>query len=211
MNITNSISYLTMFIIRIACVAGILFSSALLGRGQGTLHITFDGPPYQPPGSMFLVQQYSELGMYFRPIPGTDGFARTWTNMPPEWPNNGTPYLQATAGDSLMFSYQNGPAFGLISVDLARATIGFPDYTVNFIGYRPDGSTISTTFAGANIAFQTHYFGPEWLYGLTRVEIPNHTWSLDNLVVFIPEPATNALLIFAALAVGRLRLGRRRV
>jgi hypothetical protein len=149
--------------------------------------------------------------MYFRPIPGSDGFARTWTNMPPEWPNNGTPYLQTGMGDSLQFSYLNGPLFGLVSVDLARATIGFPDYTVAFIGYRPDGSTISTTFAGANIAFQTHYFGPEWSYGLTRVEIPNHTWSLDNLVIFIPEPATTALLIFAALAVGLLRLGRRRV
>lgn len=192
----------------------IVFAAAALAipaicPGQGTLHITFDGPPYQVPGSGVLVQHYSEQGMSFRPIPGTDGFVRTWTNMPPEWPNNGTPYLQATAGDSLMFSYQNGPSFGLISIDLARATIGFPDYTVAFIGYRSDGSTISTSLSGANIAFQTHYFGPAWLHGLTRVEVPNHTWSLDNLVVSIPEPGTGALLVIGTLTLLFWRVKRR--
>ncbi len=156
--------------------------SPLISLGQGTLHITFDGPPYQVPGSGVLVQQYSEQGMSFEPIPGTDGFVRTWTNMPSEWPNNGTPYLQATAGDSLMFSMQNNSLFGVVSVDLARATIGFPDYTVIFVGYRSDGSTVSTSFSGTDINFQTHYFGSEWLFGLTRVEIPSNTWSLDNLV-----------------------------
>jgi hypothetical protein len=189
----------------------IVFAWPVLCLGQGTLHITFDGPPYQVPGSGVLVQQYFEQGMYFRPIPGTDGFVRTWTNMPPEWPNNGTPYIQTTRGDSLSFSYLNGPVFGLVSVDLARATAGFSSYTVHFVGYRSDGSSITTTLSGTNIEFETHYFGPEWSYGLTRVEIPNYPWSLDNLVVIIPEPATTALLLVGVLAIGLLRLGRRRV
>ncbi len=47
--------------------------------GQGTLTITFDGPPNQPVGSQILVQQYFESGMSFRPLSGTDGFARVWT------------------------------------------------------------------------------------------------------------------------------------
>jgi hypothetical protein len=172
--------------------------------GQGTLHITFDGPPYQVPGSQILVQQYSELGMSFRPIPGTDGFARVWTNMPPEWPDNGSPYLQATAGDSLRISYI-AASFGLVSVDLAAFTTGLPDYTVNFFGYRQDGSIITTSFSGNGIEFQTYKFGPEWLYGLARVDIPNHRWSLDNLVVFIPEPSAAALLLAGGLVFSVFR------
>jgi hypothetical protein len=194
-----------------ASVLLLAFTWPVLCRGQGTLHITFDGPPFQVPGSQILVQQYFEKGMYFRPIPGTDGFARTWSNMPPGWPDNGTPYVQTGAVDSLMFSYLSGPVFGLASVDLAGFSIGFPNYTVNLVGYRSDGGTIATSFSGSGIVFQTHDFGSEWSFGLTRVEIPNYGWSLDNLVVVIPEPGTTALLIFAALAVGLLRLGRRRV
>jgi hypothetical protein len=178
--------------------------------GQGTLHITFDGPPFQPPSSGFLVQQYFEEGMYFRPIPGTDGFVRAWTNRATGWPDNGTPYVQTGAGDSLMFSYHNSASFGLLSVDLAAFSIGIPNFTVNFLGHRSDGSTISTSFSGSGIQFRTYNFSPEWSYDLTRVEIPNHTWSLDNLVVIIPEPGTNALLLVGALALGLLRLKRRR-
>jgi hypothetical protein len=189
----------------------LVFAWPVLCLGQGTLHITFDGPPFHVPGSQILVQQYFEQGMYFRPIPGTDGFARTWTNMPPGFPINDTPYLQAGAVDSLVFSMQNNSLFGVVSVDLAGFSIGFPNYTVNFVGYRPDGGTLSTSFSGSGIVFQTHYFGPEWSFGLTRVEIPNYPWSLDNLVVIIPEPATTALLLVGVLAIGLLRLGRRRV
>jgi hypothetical protein len=188
-----------------------LILSPLRSLGQGTLHITFDGPPFQVPGSQILVQQYLEQGMYFRPIPGTDGFARSWTNRSAIWPDNGTPYVQTGMGDSLLFSYLDGPAFGLVSVDVAGFSTVLPNFTITFVGYFPDGSTVNTSFSGSGISFQTYYFDPEWAYGLTRVEVPNHTWSLDNLVVVIPEPATGMLLIFGALAVGLLRLGRRRV
>jgi hypothetical protein len=172
--------------------------------GQGTLQITFDGPPLQPPGSDFLVQQYFESGMYFRSPPGSDGFARTWTGLPPEWPNNGTPYLSAGAGDSLAFSFANESSFGVASVDLAGFSTGAPDYTVDFVGYRSDGGTISTSFSGTGVDFQTYYFGSDWSSGLTRVEIPNYGWSLDNLVVAVPEPSANALLIIGFI-ISRFR------
>jgi hypothetical protein len=185
-----------------ASVLLLVFTWPVLSLGQGTIHITFDGPPLQPPGSIFGVAQYFEQGLQFRPIPGTDQFGRAWTNLPSAWPNNGTPYVITGVGDSLMFSSSSGPMFGLVSVDLAAFSTGFPNYTVNFVGYRSGGGTITTSFSGNGIAFQTYYFGPEWLSGLTRVEIPNYGWSLDNLMVFIPEPSAGAILLFGALMFG---------
>jgi hypothetical protein len=49
------------------------------GLAQGTLSITFEGPPVQPLGTSYFVQQYYESDMWFRPLgvvgPG-NGFSR---------------------------------------------------------------------------------------------------------------------------------------
>lgn len=166
--------------------------------GQSTLDVNFNGQPDQVPGSQILVQQYIEQGMYFRALPNTDGFARVWTGMPPEWPNNGTPYLQATLGDSLVFNVADGASFGLASVDLAAFTTGLPSYAVTFVGYRPNGSTITANFSGHGTDFQTYHFDPDWSSDLVKVEIPNDGWSLDNLVVAVPEPGSFAFLTLGA-------------
>jgi len=168
---------------------------------QGTLRINFDGLPAQVPGSQVLVQQYSESGISFQPLAGSDGFARVWTGMPPEWPSDGTPYLQATTGDSLSFRSESGSSFGLLSVDLAAFTTGLPDYTLDFIGYLNNGGTVSTSFSGTGINFQTYNFGPDWSSGLTRVEISNYAWSLDNLVVAVPEPGIPKLIALGAIVM----------
>jgi hypothetical protein len=47
--------------------------------------------------------------------------------------------------------------------------------------------------------FQTFYFNKEWS-GLARVEIPTPLWSLDNLVVSVPEPNGEVLFLAAGLA-----------
>lgn len=172
--------------------------------GQGTLQITFDGPPYQPPDSDFNVQSYYESGMYFHPLPGTDGFGRAWSGRAAGWPNDGTPYLMTGAVDSLAFGFTNSSQFGVVSVDLAAFSIGFTNYTVNFVGFHSDGSTITTSFSGTGIDFQTYSFSSDWSSGLTRVEIPNYGWSLDNLVVAVPEPSVGALFIVGAI-IFRLR------
>jgi hypothetical protein len=163
--------------------------------GQGTLQITFDGPPNQPPGSDFLVQSYFESGMYFQPIPGTDGFGRAWSGQPAGIPEDGTPYIVTGAGETLAFSFTSASEFGLTSVELAGFSIGAPDYTVTFVGYHSDGSTVQASFSGSGIQFQTYNFGSDWSSGLTKVELPDSDWSLDNLVVAVPEPSANALLI----------------
>ena len=169
--------------------------------GQGTFQVTFDGPPPQPPGTQYGVTSYYESGMWFSPIGPSDPanqFTRNGGGLP-LYPEDGTPYLQAALGDSLSFGFQNSSLFGATSVDLAGYSTVLPDFNITFVGYRPNGSTITTSFSGSGIGFRTFYFSPEWASGLARVEVPYPAWSMDNLGVAIPEPMTAPLLVLAAL------------
>jgi hypothetical protein len=49
------------------------------------------------------------------------------------------------------------------------------------------------------VDFETFNFGPEFS-SLTKVEIPDYGWSLDNLKlsVQVPEPSGGALLVLAS-------------
>jgi len=179
--------------------------------GQGTFRITFDGPPPQPTNSDYTLQNYYEGGMWFRPLQGSAGFGRTGGGLTSLFPYDGSPYLHGAFGDSLAFSFQTGSLFGVFSVDLAGYSTVVPDFTVDFVGYRSDGSTISTSFSGNGIDFRTVNFGPDWSSGLTRVEIPNYGWSLDNLVVSIPEPSAGALVLVGTLAFGFWRMKKEKI
>ena len=172
---------------------------------QGTLQITFDGPPDQPPGSSYNVQSYYESGMWFLPLSGTDGFGRVWSNPPTGLPNDGTPYLNASAVDSLSFGFTDGRSFGLSAVNLAGYSTVVPDFSVEFIGYRPDGSAITESFSGSGIKFQTYYFDSAWYSGLTKVEIPDYGWSLDNLVVAVPEPGICTFSVLGVIVFWQIR------
>jgi len=183
--------------------------------GQGTFTwITFDGPPLQPPGTAYTIQQYFENSMSFTPVSGGTGFGRVGrpTANTSAWPDNGTAFLDAAIGDSLQFSAMNGSPFSLVSVDLAEYATGFArPLTVQFVGYMPDGSTVMTNFVTDGIIdgigpladFQTFHFGLEFS-GLRRVEVPTIGWSLDNLALWrdVPEPGTGALLGLAAALLG---------
>src|SRR5262249_54351926 len=119
------------------------------------------------------------------------------------YPENGTPYLQALIGDSLQFYPLDGSTFGLVSVDLAEYSTVFTSPTVTFNGFKADGTTVSKTFTldgiidgtGPPLDFQTFSFGPEFA-NLVRVEVPTQGYSLDNLIVTIPEPCAGSLLLF---------------
>ena len=200
-------------------VAALMFLLCLCTVGaQGTferLTVSFDGPPSQAPTYARLLQFYDESGVWFRPIPATDGFTRQGSNPPSFYPNNGTMYLQASLGDSLMFGLDDGSSFDPVSVDLAEYSaillqmLG-PE-TVHFVGYRQDGTVLTDDITTAGIfngiapVFQTFYFDPAFS-DLVRVEIPIFP-SLDNLTLqrSVPEPGTGALLCVGALLLG-LRL-----
>jgi len=49
--------------------------------------------------------------------------------------------------------------------------------------------------------FQTFHFGSGFT-SLDRVEIPTYGWSLDNLIVAVPEPSVLGLFAFGALLLG---------
>ena len=153
--------------------------------------------------------------MSFQPI-GPVGFVRQGGAVS-FYPENGTTYLQAAFQSTLTFSFINGVLFDLVAVDLAEYSTVVPNAaTVHFIGYHFDGSVVTTDLitdgiidgTGPLVDFQTFQFDDRFT-GLTRVEIPTFGWSLDNLVVSVPEPSTWCLLLVGGLLLGALKFRRR--
>ena len=188
-------------------IALALFVSMSNCAAQGTLKMTFEG---QASGTAVYMQQYFESGMWFRPLgvvgPG-NGFVQRGDGVRPFFPDNGTGYLQAGLGDSLMFSFLNGSSFSLNSVDLAEfSTLYNYPATIQFIGYRSDGSIVTANLTTDGIIdgtgpladFETFSFGPEF-NNLQRVEIPSYGWCFDNLVVSVPEPSVSSLMLLGGL------------
>jgi hypothetical protein len=186
---------------------------AWLGQchGQGTLvPITFDGPPEF--GRVQNFYTYSESGMLFAAIldeRGYGGFGRINRWRVEGYPYNGTAYIQTCCNYPVEITSTSGLPFGLVSVDVAEAASYWPyPATVPFIGYRADGSSVSTNFTTDGIIdvpgrpdFQTFYFGPEFSQ-LTRVRLPGYSASLDNLWVYIiPEPSVGGLLVLGGLLI----------
>ena len=206
----------------LACLCGVVGS-----YGQGTLQITFDGPPSQPPGTATFVTNYYESGMLFLgalntngPLPMFSRFGRNGGGITGR-PDDGSAYLDS-GPSTLMFSFTNSLVFGLLSVDLAEYSTVFSNEpaTVPFLGYQQGGGIVTNVFTTDGIIdgtgpladFQTFYFTN--FTDLTRVEIPGPPspsgWSLDNLVVSTPEPATSGLLLAGGLALGLVKLLNRR-
>lgn len=194
-------------------------------HGQGTLeplHITFDGSPSVAPGTAISVQYYFESGIVFQAI-GSPGPGNTFTRHGggiSTSPDNGTAYVRTALGQSLTFNFADGSLFNVDSVDLAEYSTVVPNAaTVHFVGYHPDGSTVTMDWTTDGIIdgtgpladFQTFSFRGAFT-GLSRVEIPTYGWSLDNLMVSrrIPEPAPGALLVAGILLLGVLGRGGRK-
>lgn len=166
-------------------------------QGQGTVQITFDRPPVSP----VVVPNYSESGILFTAILDPQGYGGIYRV--PSWamsyPYNGTAFIQCALISPVEVTSRSGLPFGLISVDLAEQLKTIPNaVTAQFTGYRLDGSSVTASFTTDGIIgmpgvhdFQTFYFGPEFESGFSRVVISPgfpYLWSLDNLVVSIPEP-----------------------
>src|SRR6266487_3037432 len=152
-----------------ACFASLLASAAMCD-GQEQIHITFDGPPPQPPGSSYVIQRYDEAGMSFSSM-NTFGLARVGSNPPTGLPDNGTAYLDTGLSGKLMFRFTNGATLDLISVALAEYSPFAPEArAVHFGSYRFDGSVgwrdiTRDRFVGGPgpiKALQACYFGPEF-------------------------------------------------
>jgi len=207
-----------------AVLLGAFLSISWSVFGQGTLQITFDGPPVIPYNASHLVSSYFESGMLVSPLKGSDSFGRVGAASGSVYPRSGLPddgsaYLATPLGASLMFSSTGGSPFGLVSVDLAEYSTVFANQpvTVSFVGYYSDGGTVTTSFTTDGIIdgtgpladFQTFNFNSKDWSGLTRVEIPSYGWSLDNLVVTVPEPGVFSLFGLGTFAMIARRFYRR--
>lgn len=205
--------------LRSICLVAALLDYQPMHAQELSLTISFDGPPTIPPGSGYSATNYFESGMKFVPsgpaVPGNT-FGRIASGHAP-FADNGTVYINTAAGEAVECSFVNSSLFGVVSVDLAEYSTAVPDpVTIQFIGYRPDGSTVTQSFTTDGIIdgtgpisdFQTFLFAPEFT-GLERVEIPTFDWSLDNLVVIVPEPSSASLLLLGALCFWQARRTRR--
>jgi hypothetical protein len=94
-------------------------------------------------------------------------------------------------------------------VDLAGYSDAVPQSTTHFVGFKPDGTTVETYVYRNGLEFQTYYFGPEFS-GVFYVEIPNSGWSLDNLVLSVPEPCPATLLAVGALITVAARFRKKK-
>ncbi len=102
----------------------------------------------------------------------------------------------------------SGAHFSLTSFDVAGFYGLLTPPTLQVVGFRPDGTTVTNSFTPAN-SFQTFHFDSGFV-GLNSVRM-NGGFAFDNLVVGIPEPMVARLVLLAALCVlGRLRTKNRR-
>jgi len=198
---------------------GLVIALALLlhgvqSFGQGTFNrtIAFEGHPVYPPGSNTGFTYYYEDSMTFTPMRPGDQFTRAWSGGASWWPENGTAYLLFGAFDSMSGSRGEVSRFGLYSVDLSEFSTlyAFPR-AVQFIGYRADGTTVTTEFVTDGIMdgngplqdYQTFYFDSRFA-DLVKFDLPGNTYALDNLVFFhvVPEPRTYGLVVLGLLVIG---------
>jgi hypothetical protein len=184
-------------------------------KAQGAFHwtVTFDGPPSIPTSSSISILSYYEQGMRFAGIGANGRFGRSGGFEELEgFPRNGGAYIYAMFQEAIAVDSLYGDRFGVVSVDLSEfSTLYAIPLTVPFIGYRADGSTVTTEFvtdgvidgAGPLNDFETFYFDSRFA-DLIRLEMPSYSWSMDNMVFSdaVPEPSTFALTIFGAALIG---------
>jgi len=196
------------------CLVSILLLymfARIQGQSQGI--VTFDGYPN------WVGTNYVESGMAFQLVV-LQGTSLDYMGIVPPRTYQGVPqnttafiwwFCQNNPYNYVIFSLTSGGTFGLVSVQLADPIA--PSYTnlpISFIGYRIDGSSVTNTFVtpggGANY-FVSYQFSPDFGSGLLSVKIDAPRWAMDNLV-WVPEPATWALLVIGVGTLGYVRFRR---
>jgi hypothetical protein len=129
------------------------------------------------------------------------------------YPDDGTAYLQVSQGAKLGFRFLSGSPFDLLSFDVAQyATYAPGPGTLHLVGYTTADLRSAVTMdltVGTLPQFQTFTFDSRWQH-LYRVDVLNDYFSLDNLVLGIPEPSADALVVAAAICAAGYGWVRRR-
>ena len=112
-------------------------------------------------------------------------------------PDNGTGYLEIPDGN-LSVSFTNTPTryFNLVSFDAAEFD-GFGPQTLTIVGYPGMSAPVTNYFTVNSLTFQTFLLDSSFRT-ISRVDVLNARWSLDNFVISgVPEPTPTALLALA--------------
>jgi hypothetical protein len=175
--------------------------------GQGTLTFRFEG---QAPGTESQIGVYSEAGMQVGNL-GPQSLYLSGGGIP-GYPDNGTGYLEIPAG-SIRLGYNTFPPgaavpFSLLSFDAATYHT-FPGSSLTVVGYvypQSMGSTltVTNTFSISGPTFQTFHLDSSFS-SVYQVDVLSATWSLDNLVISVPEPSFFSLWLASVILFARLR------
>jgi hypothetical protein len=162
-------------------------------------NITVTFQPAALPGGNRLVTEWLEAGLRFTTPTGLV------SNGAPMglFPVDGTPYIQALSGQTpLTITSIAGQPFSLFMVDLAEySTVVSMARTITFTGTQVGGMMVIAAFTtdgmigGPGPDFQTFSF-PASFTNLTQVTVTPDLYSMDNLVVAVPEPSASAFILF---------------
>jgi hypothetical protein len=170
--------------------------------------VTFDAIPHAH--RMHAVSSYTEnaVSLY---TTGATHKAYTLRGGVAGGPDNGTGYFRFSSKTTGWRIDMGGQLFTAKQIDLAEYSVAYRrPSTVRFVGYKADGTTVSTSFAldgvirvkGPVPDFQTFTF-PATFADLTRVEIRSTLFSMDNLVLsqtFTNAPPSSLAISGASLA-----------
>ena len=174
---------------------------------------TFNG---EPPGYTTPTSGYTESGMNFWTPYGPENLALVGAGVSGT-PQDGTAYLQVTAGAKLAFSLTSGVYFGVVSFDAAGYNTDFPGASLEVVGYHPMGATVTNYFTVASFLdrranslpdFETFYPDSQF-QNVYRVDVLTARWSLDNVVISgVPEPSAGVLILLGTLCGFGWRWGK---
>jgi len=121
-------------------------------------------------------------------------------------PDNGSTWIRTMGGPMqapLTITNLSGAPFALHFVDLAEYSTAFAaPRAIPFIGYKSDGSIVTTTFitdgiidgSGPLADFETFMFSADFT-DLNRVVVDTYLYSMDNLgVSVVPESSSIAMI-----------------
>ena len=154
-------------------------------------------------GGGFNLPNWTEQDMYFET---PNGMTVQDSGGQANAPDNGSTWMRTMAWPRqapLTITNLSGAPFTLHFVDLAEySTLYSTPRSIPFIGYKNDGSIVTTTFitdgiidgTGPLADFETFMFDADFT-NLNRVVVNTYLYSMDNLgISVVPEPSSIAMI-----------------
>ncbi len=178
----------------------LLTATLLVSGAQADAFIVEWGAPV---GGGGILPNWVEQDMYFET---PNGITVQDSGASAGSPDNGSAWIRTTGGPMqapLAITNLSGEPFALHFVDLAEYSTAFASpRAIPFIGYKTDGSIITTTFitdgiidgSGPLADFERFMFSADFT-DLNRVVVDTYLYSMDNLgVSVVPESSSIAMI-----------------